>query len=177
MFLIEQQFTGLLSTCLIREPALGKLTQALVRNLELNIPQMISFLDADIDLQPWERRADATFISNTETEINLMSLTRDMMGNASVPALFGHALLEKYPGILHDVYDMDKGMYFFLMGLPSWFPWPGVMRAHLARQRLWQAMDDHQRAMDAAASGKHLDSSWGDLDEYAIFSTRLRRSS
>lgn len=177
MFLTEQQLTGLFSTCLMREPVLGKLTQALVRSLELNIPQMISFLDADIDLQPWERRADATFISNTETEINLMSLMRDMMGNASVPTLFGHALLEKYPDILHDVYDMDKGMYFFLIGLPSWFPWPGVMRAHLARQRVWQAMDDHQRAMDAAAQGKHLDSSWGDLDEYVTFSILFHHSS
>jgi hypothetical protein len=149
----------------MREPALGKLTQALVKNLEHNIPEMISFLDGDIDLQPWERRADATFISKTETEINLMSLVRDMMGNASVPALFGRALFEKYPDILYDIYDMDKGMYFFLMGLPSWFPWPGVMKAHLARLRVWQCMDDHQRVMDATALGQPVDSSWGDLDD------------
>ena len=65
-----------------------------------------------------------------------MSLFREMMGHASIPAFFGQALTEKYPNLLQDIYSMDRGMMFFLMGLPSWFPWPGVMEAHLARFRL-----------------------------------------
>jgi hypothetical protein len=30
-------------------------------------------------------------------------------------------------------------------------------------------MDDHQRAMDAHAEGKDIDSSWGDLDDVSDF--------
>jgi hypothetical protein len=104
-----------------------------------------------------------------------MSLMRDMMGNSSLPAVFGQALLEKYPDILYDVYDMDNGMYFFLMGLPSWFPWPGVMQAHLARARVWQCMDDHQRALDAIAEGKPLDPTWGDLDDVSDLITKRNK--
>jgi hypothetical protein len=64
----------------MREPYLGRISQAMVRRLEINIPQMITFIDTEIDLQPWERAANATYISDSETEIDLMSLMRDMMG-------------------------------------------------------------------------------------------------
>lgn len=150
---------------MMKEPHLSKMLTIMVRCLESNIPQMISFLDTDVDLHPWERRADVTYISDTEVEINLWSLMKDMLGHASVPALFGHALLEKYPNIIQDVYEMDKGMYYFLMGLPGWFPVPGLMKAHMARFRLWQYMDDYQRALDATADDRPVDYSWGDFDD------------
>ena len=149
----------------MREPLLGNLIERTIRNLEDNIPQMISFIDTEIDLQPWERSAKARFLSSSESEINLMSLLRDMLSYASVPAMFGRALLEKCPGILHDVYEMDRGMMYFLMGLPPWTPWPSVMKAHLARARVWQCLDDHQRALDASVDGRSVDSTWGDLDD------------
>ncbi len=101
---------------------------------------MISFAESEIDQQPWERFAQAAYLSDTETELNLMALLRDVLGNASVPGIFGCALMEKYPDLLHDVYDMDAGLYFFLLGLPAWTPWPGVLKAHMARFRLWKAM-------------------------------------
>lgn len=126
---------------------------------------MITFMDSEIDQQPWERFANTTYISEIEAETNLMSIVRDMLGYVSVPAVFGSALLEKYPDTLQNVYALDYGMNYFLMGLPAWFPWPGVMRAHLARRALWQCLDDQQRALDAMVDGKYVDSSWGDLEE------------
>jgi hypothetical protein len=158
---MEQSF----HTRLLREPHLGNMLGPLKRSLEELIPNMISFIDTEIDLQPWERSANASYISNTETEINLMSLLRDILGSASTAALFGRALLEKYPDLLHNLYEMDKGMYFFLLRLPAWFPWPGVMRAHIARYNVWKALDDYQRALDAIVEGKDFDSTWGDLDD------------
>lgn len=155
--------------CLMTEPHLSNLLRPTMRGLEADIPQMISFAESEIDQQPWERFAQAAFISGSETELNLMALMRDMMGSASVPSLFGRAILEKYPDLLHDVYDMDAGLYFFLMGLPAWVPWPGVMRAHMARSRLWKAMDDHQTALDAMVDGKHVDPTWGNLDDVSGF--------
>lgn len=60
---------------------------------------------------------------------------------------------------------MDKGVYFFLAGMPAWTPWPTSTRAHTARFRLWQALDDQQRALDARSGGKPVDPTWGDLED------------
>jgi len=154
---------------LMQEPYLGKMLGSTVRGFEEIIPQMISFSGSEVDQQPWERWAKASYVSNSETDINLMSLLRDMMGHASVPGIFGRGLMEKYPNILHDIYDMDLGFMYLLIGLPAWTPWPAVNRAHRARYRVWKALDDHQRALDASAEGKLFDSTWGDLDDVSDF--------
>jgi len=139
------------------------------RLLEQMIPQMISFVDTEIDLQPWERFAQAKYISSIETEINLCGMMRDLVGHTSVPAMFGSALMEKYPDILHDTYKFDDGMYYLLAGLPQWTPWPPVFSAHMARNKLWEALDDQQRALDALAEGQPIDYSWGELDDVSEF--------
>jgi hypothetical protein len=140
-----------------------------MRGLEQNIPQMITFMESEIDQQPWERYAQTSFISETETEVNLMSLMRDMLGYASIPGLFGRALMEKYPELLHDVYVMDGGMLYFVMGLPSFTPLPGVLKAHIARSRVWTALNDQQRALDALTTGQPVDASWGNLDDVSEY--------
>jgi hypothetical protein len=139
------------------------------RLLEQMIPQMISFVDSEIDLQSWERFAQAKFISPTETEINLCGMMRDLVGHITVPAMFGSALMEKYPDILHDTYKFDEGMYYLLAGLPQWTPWPPAFMAHMARNKLWEALDDQQMALDALAEGKPVDYSWGELDDVSEF--------
>ncbi|KAH8798976.1 cytochrome P450 [Hyaloscypha sp. PMI_1271] len=154
---------------LMKEPYLNQLLKPTIRNLEENIPQMISFTDSEIDQQLWERWAKTSCVSDSECELNLMSLMRDMMGHASVPAIFGRALMEKYPNLLHDVYDLDSGFYFFLMGLPAWTPWPGVMTAHVGRHQTGEALNDLQRALDALVDGNPIDPSWGELDDVSGF--------
>ena len=133
---------------------------------------MISFIDTEIDLQPWEKHSNTQYVSESEVEIDLMSLLRDMLGHASIPGMFGQGLLEKYPTLLHDLYDMDEGMMFFLLGLPAWTPWPGVFKAHMARRRLWQALDDQQRSLDLLADGEDVDYSWGEMDDVSEFILR-----
>ncbi|KAK2628591.1 hypothetical protein QTJ16_001694 [Diplocarpon rosae] len=150
---------------LLDEPYMTKILKALVKNLEQNIPQMISFIETPIDLQPWEQYAEARFISSSETEINLTSLVRDMMGHAAVPSIFGNALIEKNPSILHDVRNMDAGRNYLLRKLPPWVPWPAVARAHMARFKVWQSLDDHQRAIDVTAAEEAVEPSGDDLGD------------
>lgn len=149
---------------MMKEPYLSKMLQVTIGNIERNIPEMISFMDAEIDQQPWEKWAGATYISDTETEVSLMALLRDMLGQASIPSLFGRAFIDNFPDVLHDVYEMDQGLVFFLMGLPAWTPWPAVLKAHIARTRVWTAMDAHQKALDADADGNNS-AAWDDLDD------------
>jgi hypothetical protein len=153
----------------MKEPHLSNVLDGTIHALQENIPQMISFAEGEIDLQPWERWAEAAYISDSETEVNLMSLMRDMLGHASVPGVFGRGLMDKYPDLLHDIYDMDAGFIYFLIGLPQWTPWPSVNRAHRARQRAWRALDEQQRALDSMVDGKPYNSTWGDLDDVSEF--------
>ena len=130
---------------------------------------MMSFVDSDVDQHPWERSANVTYISNSETEIDLLSLVRGILGMASVSAVFGHGLIEKYPDILLHLYRMDAGMPYFMAGFPAWTPWPEIGRAYFARQIVLQSLDAFQEALDALADDKPVDSSWGDLDDVSEF--------
>lgn len=165
-----------LTRYLMTEPHLSNILKGTMTGLERDIPQMISFMPGEIDQQRWERFAQAMYISDSETELNLMALMRDMLGNASVPGLFGQAIIDKYPDLLHDIYVMDAGLYFFLAGLPAWTPWPGVTKAHAARNRLWRALDDQQTALDAMVDGKPVDAWWGDLDDVSEFILKRHES-
>src|SRR4051812_8817705 len=102
----------------MKEPHLSEVLAPTIRYMEQNIPKMVTFMDSQIDLQQWERGSNHKYVSENEVEVDLLVLVRDMLGHASVPALFGRGLLEKYPELLHDVFKMDEGMMFFLMGLP-----------------------------------------------------------
>lgn len=89
-----------------------------------------------------------------------------MLGYASIPVVFGRGLLEKYPFLLQDVQTMDDGMIFFLLGLPAVTPWSGVFTAHMARRRVWEAMDGQQKVLDRLARGDNDDDEeWGDLED------------
>ncbi len=140
-----------------------------VQNLEESIPNMVTFINTDIDRQLWERFAKPKFISNSEIEVDLFSLVSDLLGSASVTAVFGPTLLEKYPNIMHDLLAMDSEMPFFLMGLPVITPYPGFMNANQARHHVLLALDDFQRALDGTVDGKPVDFSWGDMDNVSGF--------
>ncbi|KAG9247871.1 cytochrome P450 [Calycina marina] len=157
-----------LSNYLLKEPHLSNMLKVTARSVENMVPKMISFTDREIDLQPWERHGRANFVSENEMEVDLMAMLRDLLGHAAVAGVFGKSLLEKYPNILHDVYELETGMIYFAMGVPAWIPFPGVVGPHLARRRLWTAMDEFQRALDADFAG-NPDPMWGDLDDVSEF--------
>lgn len=136
---------------------------------------MISFNKAEIDLEPWERSSKVTTISSTEAEADLMALIRDMLSHAIIPTVFGSGLLDKFPNIVQEVIALDEGVPFFVMGLPIMTPWPGVAKAHMARRRLWSAMDEMQMQLDKKANGEDTDYSWGDLDVVSEFMLERNR--
>ncbi|SZF04291.1 unnamed protein product [Blumeria hordei] len=154
---------------LINKPHVEKITKRISLLLEQNIPQMVSFLETSIDLQPWERCANASLISPNQSEMSLMPLIHMMMGYASVSAIFGSEILERYPDLIETLDEMDKGIQYFLWGLPAWLPWPGVMKSHIARYKLWKYMDDYEIALDNILSCKPNECSWGDLEDVSDF--------
>ncbi|KAK6610771.1 hypothetical protein H4I96_02369 [Botrytis cinerea] len=164
----EKEYTSVF-TYLMKEPHLSSMLDKTLRNLEGLIPQMVSFMDSEIDQHPWEKWANAEYISNNEMEVDLMALVRDILGHASVPSLFGREFLDNNPHVLHDIYEMDRGMMYFIMGLPWFTPWPAVARAYYSRSQIQQSMTKFQEALDATVDGKQVDSSYGDLDDVSEF--------
>ncbi|KAL2067855.1 hypothetical protein VTL71DRAFT_15953 [Oculimacula yallundae] len=154
---------------ILSSPESTQILKSTISNLERNIPQMISFISTPIDHQPWEHSAQPSFISPTETSLNLISLLRSVTGHALLPAVFGHALLEKHPSVLQDVFEVDAGRQHLLKKLPPWTPWPGVVKAHMARFRVWRCLDELQKVLDATVEGMGGDASWGDLEDVSEF--------
>jgi hypothetical protein len=138
-----------------------------VRGLEENIPRMVSFMESPIDQQPWERTSDCQMVPSQEdvVEINLMSFMRDMMGHVAIPALFGHAFFENFPHILEDVYEMDCGMQYLLLGLPRWIPIPTASKAGRARANIWRTTTIFHKALDAYVENRNVDTKWDDMDD------------
>lgn len=66
-------------TLLMKEPHLSNALNATIKSLETNIANMLTFMDTEVDLQPWERFGNSDYISDSETEIDLMALMRDSM--------------------------------------------------------------------------------------------------
>lgn len=44
-----------------------------------------------------------------------------------------------------------------------------MSKAHQARQRVWRAVDEHQRALDAFTDGKDYDAAWGEFEDVSEF--------
>ena len=170
-FLLAKQNKPFLSIVnyLMKEPGLSKMLNTTISGLEESIPQMISFVESPIDQQPWERAANAHFVSPAETEVDLLTLVRDVLGHASIPGIFGRAFMDNNPWILQDVSEMDKGMMWLLTGLPAWTPWPSLVKAHIARRRVKDAVEAFHKALDANAEGGEVAAEWGDMDDVCEF--------
>lgn len=150
----------------MREPYLGETLGVVVKILEDNIANMITFMEGTIDQQPWEKSSGCEVISSAPptVEIELFSLMRDMMGHASVPSLFGKSFLEVYPDVLNEVYAMDYGFKWLMTGLPRWVPILPLTKAHIARKRARDMVAKFFEAFDKAVDG-NPDPIWGDLDD------------
>ena len=95
-----------------------------------------------------------------------------MLLHASIPAIFGSALLDKYPNLVQDMEAMDEGMEYFLAGWPAMMPVKGVFAKHWGRRKVWEAVDGFQKALDGFVAdedgwedgGEEADV-WGDLGD------------
>ncbi|KAH8821696.1 cytochrome P450 [Xylogone sp. PMI_703] len=154
---------------LMKEPHLGNFMRVTVRRIEDIVPSMFSFMEGEVDQHSWERWAHCSYINDNEEEVDLNAVLRDVLGQASVPAIFGRAYLENNPDILHDVYDLDNGMMYFLMGLPWWTPWPNVVNAHMARWRIRESLAEFSQALEDTLEGRPVDTKWDNMDDVSEF--------
>jgi hypothetical protein len=153
---------------LLREPQLTRIVDVTTRRVEVQVPDMISFGESPIDQSLWERVADVDVVKGAETptvEANLFPLIRYFIGYTSSPSLFGQAFVDNYPTFLKDIYDLDGGLQWLLLGLPRWVPIRSLSKAYNARQRLFGCIAELQKALDNDARGLPNPSEWRDVDD------------
>jgi len=65
----EDAFHGLnaaISNNLLREPSVSKMVRIAVRNFEVNMPNLVSFMPSPVDQSPWERGSNPKVLTTSE---------------------------------------------------------------------------------------------------------------
>lgn len=143
----------------------GSLPPPFIRNIEANVPNLISFTESLVDQHPWERSSHTTRLDAKIVETDLLSLIRNFVKHITYLPLLGREFLDIYPGIFEDLSDFDAGFGYLLLGLPRLFPVQALLRARTARRRLESAIDSFQKALDRDAIGEDLNPPWRDLND------------
>lgn len=163
-----QDIANLTGTELMKEPGLTNMIMDTVEQLEERIPDMVSFTANVVDQNVWERTANMKIGSDSAgkyAEASLFQMLRHFIGQVSSKTLMGETFIRNYPGFLQDVFDLDDGFKWLLMGLPRYVPIPTLTRAHIARRRLHQNIAALYHNLDLEEAGEKQDPEWRHLED------------
>ena len=143
----------------------GSLLPPFTRNIEADVPNLISFTESLVDQHPWERLSHITTLDAKIVEADLFSLIRNFVKHITYSSLLGRDFLDIYPGIFEDLPDFDAGFRYLLVGLPRLFPIQAFLGARVARRRMENAINSFHTALDRDTVGEGLDPPWRDLSD------------
>lgn len=149
------------------------LLSSALKSMQEHVPNLVSFASSIVDQSFWERSGFPTDISEASVsngtpnavEVNLFSLVRNFVGYITVSTLMGSELMDLYPRVLEDIWDLNNGFKYLLLGVPRWIPIPSLTRAHIARFNLLIGMKAFHQAIDRLATGSELDLPWRDVSD------------
>jgi hypothetical protein len=151
-------------------PSQTPLTAALKSRIQECMPNLVSFSESIVDQNEWERAACSLVKpkyghDSPSVEVSLFTLIRNFTGHVVLPTLVGSEFLQAYPSTLDDLWDLDGGFKYMILGLPRLLGIPSLTRAHVARRRLLSAMDSFHRGLDMNAAGDESEQPWRDLSD------------
>lgn len=143
---------------------------ALKGRIQEYIPNLVSFNESVVDQNEWERAANPRLKpkyghTSPSVEVSLFTLLRNFTGHVALPTLVGTEFLEAHPSTLDDLWDLDGGFKYLVLGLPRLLGIPSLTRAHIARRRLLNAIYEFHEALDRTAAGDELEQPWRDLGD------------
>lgn len=149
------------------------LLSSAVMSIQEHVPNLVSFASSIVDQSFWERSGFPTDISEARAlnsspnvvEANLFALVRNFVGYITVSSLMGSELINLYPGVLEDIWNLNSGFKYLLLGVPRWVPIPSLTRAHMARFNLLIGMEAFHQALDRLATGNEPDLPWRDVSD------------
>lgn len=149
---------------LMREPFLGRATVKMVRSIEQNMANFVSFSESIVDQASWERASDVVSTGSPPTaEADLFHLVRNFVGHHATAILMGSAFMENNPDILQDLWMWDDKYNSMLLGMPPVIP--GMAPAYGARARIQKAMIEFHQAFVDSEQDRDPGYRWQDLSD------------
>lgn len=161
----------------INDRSRSLLLSSAVMRMQEHVPNLVSFASSIVDQSFWERSGFPTGISEASAsngspnavEVNLFSLVRNFVGYVTVSSLMGSELMDLYPSVLEDIWNLNSGFKYLLLGVPRWVPIPSLTRAHKARFNLLVGMKAFHQALDLLATGSEPGLPWRDMSDVSEF--------
>ena len=151
------------------ESALSEIVAQTARKTSASIKDFVTYSHGLIDQTLWERTRSVDVTKNKRgeevVEASFLPLTRDFAAHTAIPTFMGSDFLTNFPDFFDDIWVLDRGFALLAAGLPRWLPIPSLTRAHNARRRMLNRIEDFHIAMEKRANGKDPGPDWTNLDD------------
>jgi hypothetical protein len=163
---------------MLREPYVTESSSAVVKLIEQEAANFVSFNRSIVDQAVWERPSEISVIEGSDppvAEANLFALTRNFIGHITTSVFMGESCVNFYPGFLEDLWALDRAFFMLIAGAPKWLPLPSVSAAYAARHRLHDLIAALHVAFAASEDGHDPGFEFRDLDDVSeMMKSRLR---
>ncbi|KAF2106797.1 hypothetical protein BDV96DRAFT_507240 [Lophiotrema nucula] len=163
------RISGTLDSEVMKGEGLKKVVTKSLSILSDSLPDFITFNSSIVDQMQWERVAGVELSDGTvEVECELFNLVNEFFCNAILPPITGSQLPESYQLLASDLATFNQSFYALALGLPRFFPVPGLPGAKLAKKNLLRTLTNFFNELanppmkrpvedDESESGEELD--------------------
>lgn len=139
---LQPSIRATFSTESLKGKGLESITSATLNVLSRTLPDLVTFNSSMVDQLDWERVAGIELTDGTdEAECDFFAIINEFLCNAIVSPIAGQQFHESYQLLASDLVVLNQYYYALALGLPRFFPLPGLPGASLARKRLLQNFD------------------------------------
>jgi hypothetical protein len=175
----NQGLKDMAATILNEDSFVTEASSTVVRLVQRDMPNLVSFCRSLVDQNPWERGISGVEVPDetdqTVCEANLFALLSNFIGHIISTFLMGEAFVENFPNLAEDLGRLDDCFVTLFAGTARWIPHPAASAGHAASDRLRHVMSVFHRAMVAGDDGIDPGIELRDLDDVsALVLDRMR---
>ncbi|PGH33004.1 hypothetical protein GX50_04219 [[Emmonsia] crescens] len=156
----------------MREPLASDCSSVTIRQIERNMPNMLSFCSSVVDQSLWERMSTISLVGDDNDqvcEVNLYTLVRNFVAVTVTTAIMGGDFMEALPNTPDDIRKFNNNVNAIALGIQRWVPFPGLPTSYRSRRRLLQGMAAFHSAFEIAENGHDPGFDWRQIDEVSEF--------
>ncbi|PGH13758.1 hypothetical protein AJ79_03457 [Helicocarpus griseus UAMH5409] len=156
----------------MREPYAPYCSATTTKEIERNMPNMLSFCSSIVDQTLWERMSNVSVIEDTDDqvcEVNLFELVRNFVAVNVMTVIMGGDFMEALPNTPDDIWKFNSNINAMVLGIQRWIPFPGLPTAYGSRRRLLQGMAAFHSAFNVAENGHDPGFDWREMDQVSEF--------
>ncbi|KAJ5145603.1 uncharacterized protein N7515_000167 [Penicillium bovifimosum] len=157
------------ATILSEDSFVTEASSTVVRLVQRDMPNLVSFCRSLVDQNPWERGMSGVEVPDetdqTVCEANLFALLSNFVGHIISTFLMGETFVENFPNLSEDLGRLGDCFVTLFAGTARWIPHPAASAGHAASDRLRHVMSVFHRAMVAWDDGIDPGIELRDLDD------------